>query len=425
MSPRILGAPFITAASILLGCNFPTELPIRYETEHLEIGTEFDDSLFCRGDLLELERRVARTEDELEFTLKETYTVYVWSDESWGSGAAKNCGPGDALGCTRKSRATIWTTRFSLEHELVHAVIGKSRLHPFFEEGLAEVYGGGQTRFGQSAPSANSSTDRASADVQTAAHFLRWLRERWGPHYLALLARTEDGFDDFEAVYGMSINAAEQLYFAEAPYAYAAFDDCDAGDLAAADIADRWVDQIELDCDAGADTLNAGDGIIVHRSLNISEAGYYSVMTDCGQVCANLGPAWTTSSCDEYECVCVPTDPLSCWPGEVNCVSEEVLQQCSDSQLWEAMECVQLCAAKGLISAGCNEQVDPLTGDHRADCWCSGEDTPCAPGTPPICVDKVSIASCVDGSWLFQDCTDLCAGPGQCVPWQQPATCEC
>jgi len=149
------------------------------------------------------------------------------------------------------------------------------------------------------------------------------------------------------------------------------------------------------------------------------------VMTDCGQVCANLGPAWTTSSCDEYECVCVPTDPLSCWPGEVNCVSEEVLQQCSDSQLWEAMECVQLCAAKGLISAGCNEQVDPLTGDHRADCWCSGEDTPCAPGTPPICVDKVSIASCVDGSWLFQDCTDLCAGPGQCVPWQQPATCEC
>jgi len=280
VSPRILGAPFITAASILLGCNFPTELPIRYETEHLEIGTEFDDSLFCRGDLLELERRVARTEDELEFTLKETYTVYVWSDESWGSGAAKNCGPGDALGCTRKSRATIWTTRFSLEHELVHAVIGKSRLHPFFEEGLAEVYGGGQTRFGQSAPSANSSTDRASADVQTAAHFLRWLRERWGPHYLALLARTEDGFDDFEAVYGMSINAAEQLYFAEAPYAYAAFDDCDAGDLAAADIADRWVDQIELDCDAGADTLNAGDGIIVHRSLNISEAGYYSVMTD-------------------------------------------------------------------------------------------------------------------------------------------------
>ncbi len=263
----------------MLGCNYPTDLPIRYETEHLQIGTEFDDAAFCRGDLLELERRISRIEDELEITLDETYTVYVWSDESWWEGAVRNCDADDALGCTRKNRATIWTTRFALEHELVHAVLGQSRLHPFFEEGLAEVYGGRQTRFGSSAPSANSNTDRATADIGTAAHFIRWLRERWGPHGLARLARTKDGFDEFEAIYGMSIDEAEQLYFAEAPYAYAAFDDCDAPDLPPADF-DGWVDPIELDCELGDDTRSAGEGILVHRTLTIFEPGNYSVWTD-------------------------------------------------------------------------------------------------------------------------------------------------
>ncbi len=271
----------VVAVGAIHGCSYPTELPIKYQTEHLRIGIESDEGPLCQGDLLELERRIAKVEDELEFELNKTYTVYIWSDDTWWSGAINNCISDVAFGCTKQSRATIWTTRWVLEHELVHAVVGRSKLHPFFNEGLAEVYGGRQTRFGVSAPSANESTDRYTADTNAAAHFIRWLRERWGPHQLARLAKSgTDGFSGFESIYGMTIEKAEQLYFAEAPYAYASFDDCDGPELASAEFIDGWIDTVELDCESGIDTHSSGEGIIVHRTLVISKPGYYSVSTD-------------------------------------------------------------------------------------------------------------------------------------------------
>jgi hypothetical protein len=281
--PRQLASVLlVVAAGAVHGCNYPTKLPIEYETEHLRIGIESDDGPLCQGDLVEIERQLDRIEDELEFEPKETYTVYIWSDQTWSSGAMNNCDDSHAVfGCTSYSRAIIWTTRWALGHELVHAAIGSSNLHPFFEEGLAEVYGGRQTRFGSSAPSANKDTDRDSANAGTGAHFIRWLRERWGPQQLARLARTgKDSFSEFESIYGMTIEEAEQLYFAEAPFAYAPFSDCDGPELASADFIDGWIDTITLDCATGVATRNSGEGIIVHRTLEIPEPGYYSVSTD-------------------------------------------------------------------------------------------------------------------------------------------------
>jgi hypothetical protein len=159
--------------------------------------------------------------------------------------------------------------------------MGRSGLHPFFKEGLAELYGGQQTRFGFSAPSANETTDRTTTDIRTATHFLRWLREHWGPHPLARLAHEgNDGFRQFESIYGMTIEEAEQLYFMQAPYAYASLYDCQDPELASAEIVDGWIDTISLDCEAGVDTRSAGEGIIVHRTVEVPEPGYYSVSTD-------------------------------------------------------------------------------------------------------------------------------------------------
>lgn len=280
MPPRLHGLPALVGGA-LIGCGYPTELPIEYETEHLRIGTEPDDTPLCRGDLIALEQQIARVEDELELALAETYTVNIWSEESWWAGAINNCGGETPFGCTMQSRATIWTTRGSLEHELVHAVMGGSSLHPFFNEGLAELYGGQQTRFGFSAPSANQDTDRYTTDIRTATHFLRWLRERWGGHSLARLVHDgQDGFSGFESIYGMTIEEAEQRYFVEAPFAYASLYDCQGLELMPAEIVDGWIDTIPLDCETGVDTRSAGEGIIVHRTLEVSEPGYYSVSTD-------------------------------------------------------------------------------------------------------------------------------------------------
>lgn len=148
------------------------------------------------------------------------------------------------------------------------------------------------------------------------------------------------------------------------------------------------------------------------------------VETDCNEVCAELGPAWISDGCDG-KCVCVPADPAGCWPGEANCVNEQTLQRCRDSQTWEAIDCEERCAAMGVSSVGCIEQADELTGDSTADCWCSGEGKPCDPTTPALCVDDTSLAVCEDGSWVFQECAEICGTTSQCVPWQTPAFCEC
>jgi len=249
----------VVAAGAIHGCGYPTDLPIEYKTEHLRIGIEFDEGRLCQGDLLELERQIARTEVELEVELKKTYKVHIWSDETWWSGAVNNCPSDTALGCVRNHRSTIWTTRLMLGHEITHAVMGGSKLHPFFDEGLANVYGGQQAHFGSTAPSANADTDRQTTDIRTGTHFVRWLRERWGPQQLARFAKTGgDGFGGFESIYGMSLEQAEQLYFAEAPYAYASLDGCDGPALASAAMIDGWIDTITLDCNAGPDTRSAG-----------------------------------------------------------------------------------------------------------------------------------------------------------------------
>lgn len=282
MPPRP-NALLVLACGVVIGCNYPTKLPIEYETEHLQIGTEPNDSPLCRGDLIALDQQIAKIEDELELELAKTYTVYMWSEESWWAGAINNChSSGTPFGCTSESRATIWTSREALSHELVHAVMGTSgSLHPFFKEGLAELYGGRQTRFGFSAPSANADADRFTSDIRTATHFLRWLRERWGPQPLARLARDgQSGFSDFKSIYGMTIEEAEQLYFVEAPHAYASLYGCQEPDLASAEVIEGWMDSLTLDCETGVDTRGAGVGLIVHRTLEVPEPGYYSVSTD-------------------------------------------------------------------------------------------------------------------------------------------------
>lgn len=265
------------AFALVAGASCGPALPIQYETEHLRIGTALDHPL-CEGDLVALERVISTVEDELSVEMQGVTTVYVWDDEQWFLGPNENC-PKRTLGCINYSSSTIWTSVGSLQHELVHAVIGGVPLAPFFEEAIADIYGGWQTRFGPSAPSTNDGRSIWTIDRQTGRHFVRWLRERWDSQALGELVRARGrSFKAFEAVYGVSVAQAEARYFDEAPYGYPSMYGCDGPRLAADELG--WSGEVELDCGAGEDTRVAGIGMSTHRTFVVTEPGYYTFSLD-------------------------------------------------------------------------------------------------------------------------------------------------
>jgi hypothetical protein len=268
-------------ALILAACQQDTPLPITYQTEHLDIGVDLDHPL-CRGDLDALERIIFKVQDELEVEMDGVTTVYVWDDERWWSGPNQNCHEDAALGCFELAIGTISTSYEALNHELVHATMGFRGVHPFFDESVADIYAGDQTRFGNSLPSDSAGTDQYGIDHATGRHFVRWLRERWGVHRLAqLLASGESTFENFGGVYGLPLSEAEAMYVDDAPFGYPSLNACTAATLAGhASQASTWAAQLRLDCDADSDTRVAGDGMIVHRTFTIVTPGLYSISTD-------------------------------------------------------------------------------------------------------------------------------------------------
>jgi hypothetical protein len=143
-------------------------------------------------------------------------------------------------------------------------------------------------------------------------------------------------------------------------------------------------------------------------------------ITDCETVCAELGPSYLSDGCDD-DCVCVLMDPTGCAPSESICIDEYTLARCNDQQIWEPTLCEELCTAAGLLSVGCLDQ----TADVEPTCWCTGEGAACADAAPS-CVDDSNLAICVEGTWVFEDCTSSCGNSAAtCDPWQQPVACDC
>jgi hypothetical protein len=262
----------------IVGCG--PELPIEYETEHLRIGTDLEYPL-CQGDLVTLESRISRIENELGAKLDHVQDVYIWPEEVWWSGPNRVCRRELANGCTDIEGNTMYATDNTLGHELVHAIMGRTDVSPFFEEGICEIYSGTPSRFGPSAPSANQGVSYESWDRTTGRHFIRWLREYFGPELLGELVRMKgDGFDNFADVYGMSFAVAEALYFEDAPIMYPSLYTCAGAELPPVTLDRGWVAQIPLDCEDGEDTRVSGLGMRVHRTFVVEQAGYYTFNFD-------------------------------------------------------------------------------------------------------------------------------------------------
>jgi hypothetical protein len=155
-------------------------------------------------------------------------------------------------------------------------------------------------------------------------------------------------------------------------------------------------------------------------SIQRCEDGVWAV-ADCQQVCAEVGPAYVADGCGD-DCVCVLADPNGCTPGETACMGADTLGTCSPMQGWESSSCEQRCAASQLGSIGC---LDPtVDSTDSAACWCTAEGTACS-AAEPTCVDDSTLGRCIDGVWVFQDCSVECGGLTQCDPWGSPAACAC
>ena len=86
----------------------------------------------------------------------------------------------------------------------------------------------------------------------------------------------------------MSIEAAEQVYFEEAPAAFPALYSCDAPSLAFAAEIQTWNAVVDLDCGSSSETRANHRGLFSTRTFTIENAGPYHLYVNQGWIQASL-----------------------------------------------------------------------------------------------------------------------------------------
>ena len=211
----------LAAATLLAGCEASEpdalELPIRYETDEVEVATAFDEPL-CEGDLRWLDEHTQRLELLLGVEGERLRTVYAFDGdevfatfEETGFFGAPGCAQW-VLGCYHRDDRIARGVPQALAHELVHSV--SNDLDPayvrFWYEGLAEALSEHPTIYTPADLVAESTSDDVLYPIP--AHFIRWLLERQG---IDPILRIFEG-ESFETAYGVSLSDMEQVYDLEA-----------------------------------------------------------------------------------------------------------------------------------------------------------------------------------------------------------------
>jgi hypothetical protein len=261
----------VTAGLLASACEQRSKF--RYETQHLRIATDFEEPL-CRGDLDHYERVIATLESELDTTVEGTVDVHLWDLRMAPPGW---CELENASGCF--GDGVVYADQLSIDHELVHVVVATvGDPAAFWSEGAAVSLQSDRTILNGSTPVENLDLEAPLLDYQTAGHFSRWLLETWGiERYRALLRASGSAQATFEQTYDITIEEAQQQYFAEAPYSYGAFITCDYPDIPQIGNM-RWSERIEIDCD-NPYVYGGPIGIGAYRVLTITEAGNYTFLT--------------------------------------------------------------------------------------------------------------------------------------------------
>ena len=273
---RSVGCQILVFLVALSACEQSLDLPpIRMETEHLLIGTEFDDDV-CAGSLAELDRHVEFVEAQLGIELEDQLEFYWFVDD-----ASSACD--GTANCTLSAPTRVLTNWSSARHELVHGVALQLGGHDhFLAEGLAVGFDGNRTEFGDQSPYLSVGYLNEHVDRPSAGHFVRWLHATKGPGVLRDLVRETEADagpgatrQAFEQVLGEQLADTEIRYYGEAPERYPITTFCEHPELAWSDGVDT---SIELDC-AAEHTRGVGELTRSFR-VGVANAGWFTVATD-------------------------------------------------------------------------------------------------------------------------------------------------
>lgn len=273
MYARFRAAATAGLAIAITACGRDLDLPpIRYETEHLLVGTDFEQSV-CNGSLSRLERHVVELERKLGVSVDRKFELY------WYAGMPP-CATEHAAGCYDIDSGIIRTSYSAAQHELAHAV---SHLwgHPdrFYSEGVAEAFSGERSSFGSAQPSKSLGLT-SHVPTKSAAHFVRWLYQNHGPHPLRVLFQNsarenrETARHAFAEAYTQSIEQMEARYYAEAPEYYPGFSWCFDDVEVLPWEAGFWRHTVDLDC-ALDHTLGAGT-LLRTVAFDVERRGSYT-----------------------------------------------------------------------------------------------------------------------------------------------------
>lgn len=246
-----LGILASVVGTLLAGACAEDTMPVRYETEHLRIGTDFDDDV-CAGSLAELETHVVFISDQLGIPIDDPIELY-WYEH----GTPPQC-DGIAWGCYDSDVRRAYAPWGAAPHELGHAVAdlieNGDDANPVFEEGVADAFVGTRTEFGWQSPTlALGAESTYDVDRPSMGHFVRWLHARDGADNLReLLERSSDrrgvahAERAFEKAYGRPIEDLEAEYWETAPEISPAELFCDLPSIGSA--TEGFDARVTLDC---------------------------------------------------------------------------------------------------------------------------------------------------------------------------------
>ncbi|NJK32408.1 MAG: hypothetical protein HC927_08355 [Deltaproteobacteria bacterium] len=222
------------------------DLPITYQTEHLDIHVA-ESRFLCAGSAVDYELFVQHVANELGIEIQRRMPVYAMSHTTGYCSKPGGCATRDGV---------VFALDQNVYHELAHGVACEidSGSPAFLAEGLASTFD----------PYTNdskvNSTDLAElAELRTnplqpyyyeVSHFVRWLLEQLGPDAFRDIYRSatyDDGvWQAIEAAYGPAI--AED-YAAEAPLMWIQHRQCADMPLLEPDAEGAWTYAATLDCD--------------------------------------------------------------------------------------------------------------------------------------------------------------------------------
>lgn len=281
------------AACLFAGCSPQS---FEYYSAHLRIASA-DDSPICQGTLDRLDKHVELIESTLSLPGRNHRTdVFLYSEPP-----ASACGRGIS-GCYNSVTQEVHTKWSVVEHELVHARTPWAAI-PLLDEGNAVDLSRGPQEFGHTSPDELVGKGPRALDYDTAGHFLRWLRLRFGPLLLRLMLEDIDwssspyySRERLAEFTGVSLETLVREYYETAPAIYARIEqpeaqivvepgvdfdldfdlDCEAHDVEGHS-GRIWSDRVVevSDLSAWVVTVTDGSSLLIER-LRHQDVPYYS-----------------------------------------------------------------------------------------------------------------------------------------------------